>query len=370
MMKLSVQLIVLLLASLFSVSGGAATCKVPDSGTAYWSKKVAGSSKALGDALLLAKLESRPLSSQEIQKARDWKESIQRSAVEVNTVFGVQQGRGADWLVTLLLEQNLVDGEWQSNTESLAGLKFAVNDDLDDLQGDRVHFGAKNTQETVYFDTESREAACAAVMGCEVPGGGTNVCQSYLEGWSDAVASYRNAVREENALQMAKLSIAYSEAWDRYLTEARSQTLFDRLLTAGIYSDYLKESHFQLPPEYQFFAFHPSVLMEYVDDAADGSQFKAALAVEWIGINAWQSCFGANFACGASIVSTYSDRAGVDDFGHGLMFHIENSYSFGVTERDGDVGYFLTVDLLKAFEDKKSEVKGWQEKANELLGKE
>lgn len=126
----------------------------------------------------------------------------------------------------------------------------------------------------------------------------------------------------------------------------------------------LRDDDFANPPKLQYFFLRPWAVMEYVDKADDGSQFKAALSFEWIGINKWDGCFK-NIACGASVVSTYSDRAGVDDFGLGLMFHIDNKYSFGGTVRDGEYGFFVTVDLLKAFYDKSAEAKGWQDKVDQ-----
>jgi hypothetical protein len=52
---------------------------------------------------------------------------------------------------------------------------------------------------------------------------------------------------------------------------------------------------------------------------------------------------------GISAVATLSDRGGSDDIGYGAMFHVNNTYSAGVTYRDdGDWG--ITVNLkLESF---------------------
>ncbi len=68
------------------------------------------------------------------------------------------------------------------------------------------------------------------------------------------------------------------------------------------------------------------------------------------------------YPVGVSFVSVYADRSDVDDFGLGVMLHVNNNYSLGVTWRDGDTGFFLTVDLLKLFEDKQSNFQKYKDK--------
>lgn len=136
-------------------------------------------------------------------------------------------------------------------------------------------------------------------------------------------------------------------------------------LTSYLYEmRYGKSEHdFQSPPKVQWFALCPAVLIENVSDAADGQQLQESLALEIIGFNYWQeTCF--NLACGASLIVNYSDRAGVEDVGWGAMFHIDNSYSFGITVHDFDdqnVGFFVTADLLKLFQDKKTSFRQYED---------
>ncbi|NGO00139.1 hypothetical protein G5S52_21675 [Grimontia sp. S25] len=290
-------------------------------------------------------------------KAVLWINEVKSSASDIDTLVQFDDGKTALSLVeelernTFLSEQWLAGGE-PENVNSLVGLYYRKSAFLSE-NPDEIYVDVESGKVTLNLDAVKHKG-----------------CRAYLMGWVDAINTYRDIAFQRNAQVVSDLAIEYGKQWNRYFDEGRSQTLIDRPFTAWFYSDELSSQNFVLPPKYQLFLAHPSVLMEYVGDANDGSQFEAALAVEWLGINAWQSCFGADFACGASLVSTYSDRAGVDDIGHGLMLHVKNSYSFGATVRDGDVGYFITVDLLKAFEDKQSEVKAWQIKANEILGKE
>ncbi len=157
-------------------------------------------------------------------------------------------------------------------------------------------------------------------------------------------------IQSGNALKQLNL---YSTQWQNYYTKARSQTFIDILLNSYINRKDYQKGQPVSPPSEQWFALHPSIVLEYVDGATDGEQFKEALVVEWFGYNNWDS----SLPLGVSLVTLYSDRASVDDVGHGLMFHVDNNYSIGVTKHDDEAGIFITVDLLKLFEDKQSNYK-------------
>ena len=105
--------------------------------------------------------------------------------------------------------------------------------------------------------------------------------------------------------------------------------------------------------------------MQYIDHASDGEQMKEALAVEWLGVNYWNW----KIPFGISAVSTYADRASVKDISHGLMFHVNNKYSFGLTRNGDDNGIFFTLDLLKLFEDKQSNFTKYRDSAKGYFDK-
>jgi len=167
-------------------------------------------------------------------------------------------------------------------------------------------------------------------------------------------------IQSGNALKQLNL---YSKQWQNYYTKARSQTFIDILLNSYINRKDYQKGEPVSPPSEQWFALHPSIVLEYVDGATDGEQFKEALVVEWFGYNNWDS----SLPLGISLVTLYSDRASVDDVGHGLMFHVDNNYSIGVTKHDDEAGIFITVDLLKLFEDKQSNYKRQVSKVKEYL---
>lgn len=176
-----------------------------------------------------------------------------------------------------------------------------------------------------------------------------------------------------NPLAAATLALTHDflsikdKQWTSFIEEARSQTFVDIALTSALYEwRFGKQPNvFSSPPKVQWFALHPSVIIENVNGAIDGDETKESLALEVIGFNYWQdACFG--FACGASLIINYADRNGIDDTGWGFMFHVDNSYSFGVTKHGGAEGFFITVDLLKLFQDKKSSFSDYKNKFRKL----
>lgn len=230
-----------------------------------------------------------------------------------------------------------------------------------------ITFAVADSAETSVFTLKPEaDAQCAKLLQCTSVN--NNACVIYLETWTTAINSSSQQLKSEMALAFSKAAIALEKRWAKYHSDARYQYFWEQASTAYFLRNELSSDSYTEPPSVQFFWLHPWAAMEYVPDADDGSHFKAALTLEWAGINWWEECFWGT-ACGISAISTYSDRAGTQDFGHGIMVHIENQYSLGATWRSGgDMGFFISVDLLKAFEDTKSSVEGWQEKADKYLG--
>ena len=146
--------------------------------------------------------------------------------------------------------------------------------------------------------------------------------------------------------------------WDDFLEISKSQTALEVLLTTQLNRSHFRQNHLVGPPPFQVIAFHPNLVYDDLDMAADGEQKELGLSVEWIGVNFWdwEIPFGVSFA------SVYADRASVDDVGHGLQFHIYNRYSIGWAKHDGDSSVYVTVDLLKWFIDKRAQYKSYRDK--------
>jgi len=89
--------------------------------------------------------------------------------------------------------------------------------------------------------------------------------------------------------------------------------------------------------------------LEYVDGLDDGDRLKGAMYAELIGVNNWRTRFPLS---GFSIIASYSDRAGADSVAWGGLFTFRNVYSVGVTDRSGDIGVFLSIDLANFYRDR------------------
>ena len=145
--------------------------------------------------------------------------------------------------------------------------------------------------------------------------------------------------------------------WNLFLDEARYQTPLDIWATTELFSDQFKGKGLTGPPPIQYFIFHPTLVYEHIGGLPEGDKEDFAIAIEWYGMNWWKQKIG------FSVVSTYKDKAETNDVSIGLMFHIDNAYSFGFTHRgSNDNGIFLNVDLLEFFGDKTKMYKKYKSK--------
>lgn len=195
---------------------------------------------------------------------------------------------------------------------------------------------------------------------------GKPTCTQLLKDLKVAIAPYKRTFAAAVASLVKSDLIQLSKHWDRMLDEGRSQTWLDLLVTSSLEHDAIKKNYFVKPPEIQWFLMHPSVVLENLKGASDGENDKIAVAIEWFGMNFWdkhRSPIG--YPIGASLASVYTDRPEVNDVGHGLMFHIGNSYSIGWAYHGGnDNSVYVSMDLMKLFEDKKAQYSKWEEKIN------
>ncbi len=145
--------------------------------------------------------------------------------------------------------------------------------------------------------------------------------------------------------------------WSAYFDEALFQYPWELFLN-GLWLDKHDERPrdtagnrlgFRTPPHAQWIVFHPNVGFEYIGGAADGNQFEPTVFVEIIGYNRWRWNAAGEIknALGLSIITSYSDRAGVDDIGYGLQLHYHNSWSLAVTRHGSDTGLLLSTDLAQ-----------------------
>lgn len=190
-------------------------------------------------------------------------------------------------------------------------------------------------------------------------------CTEGLNALAEAIAPYKAAFVKCSSERTSQGAARLTASWQRYLDESRSLTTLELLWTTWLESDHLAQDHLVGPMSRQWILLHPNLVIENVSDAPDGSKMELGITIEWLGINWWDketSPFG--FPFGVSITSLYSDRPGVDAVGNGLMVHFNNRYSVGWASHGGDDGFYISVDLLNMFVDKKSEWKKYESKIN------
>lgn len=354
------KVILILILCLVSSLSFAQTKNCAQAAKDYWAPKITQQSTTLGKLIV----GSHPVSS-DATELLEWKNAVVKTAGEIDSAFGMTGDNTFVALTNVFLTELLAaDKASLDKNSTLPDLRFDIAADFN--SPDKVVL-IGNSSKRISLDTATNSQRCEAILQCSAPS--QNVCQQLVDRWAKAVSAYKIEAERLAPAKMAELALEYGKDWDRYFDEARSQTTLDRMATAFWNRTSLRNESFQKAPDTQYFFLHPGVVMEYVEDAADGEQFEAALVVEWGGMNRWRKCnFGfTQFPCGFSVISLYSDKASTKDEGIGLMFHVNNAYSFGVADRDGETGYFVTVDLLKAMQSKAEKIEGWKQKAEEYL---
>jgi hypothetical protein len=153
--------------------------------------------------------------------------------------------------------------------------------------------------------------------------------------------------------QLSKVSdhvTSIATNWQSFVDNSRFQTSLDVLATTLFYSDNWKRADLQGPPPIQYFALHPSMVYSYMKDGTRGDEMKLSPAVEWFGMNWWNN---KTIPLGFSITSVYNNRPIGKKFLSGLSLHIDNNYTFGVVGTGDDRTFYVNIDLMAWFTDKK-----------------
>ena len=217
------------------------------------------------------------------------------------------------------------------------------------------HFSAKNWD--VEGDVDTASPKCNEAPSCKV----------LLESLAVAINQYKEPYVRLSANATSKKITVLRKAWDNYFEEARSQTLWDAVLTTNMEEDHLTQDRLVGPMQRQWFLVHPSLVIENVSDAFDGEETQQGLAVEWLGVNYWnKETSPVGMPLGISLASIYSSRPNVDDAGHGLMLTFNNSLSIGWADHGGDDGYYVSVDFLGLLTKKKERWTDYKDKIKKL----
>ncbi|MGB5326892.1 MAG: hypothetical protein WBO58_01585 [Gammaproteobacteria bacterium] len=139
--------------------------------------------------------------------------------------------------------------------------------------------------------------------------------------------------------------------WASFLDYSKSQTVLELFLNGQIYKN-SESAQFRNPPSYQLVFLHPGVVIENVSEASDGQETEEALILDIVGFNNWTQDEW-YFPSGLSYGLVYKDRKDIEDWGHALSFYFKSKYVLGITDHDGERGYFVSIDLLELFKDKK-----------------
>jgi len=263
-------------------------------------------------------------------------------------------------------ETKLKATDWKSAAyEETAPLK-TVGIDLSTII-DHIYDEVLNGAPYIYLKAERSPALFyRATDGAPIPIDDDNACKTLTTGLScyktlTQFGKVTEAINDPTNVEILEATYKklglYNKAWDDYFTKARSQTFIELGVNTWRYKDQLEKRENVLPPSSQLIFLHPTAAIEYVDNAVDGQQQKEALVMEWVGMNWWNM----SVPLGFSIISSYADRTGLNDHAFGLMVHFYNNYSIAYTHRSGGDGVMITVDLLKIFENKESNLDKYKE---------
>ena len=180
--------------------------------------------------------------------------------------------------------------------------------------------------------------------------------------WQQAAYISRN-ISEGVLKGISETTSNKNEQWNTYVYNSKPMLPLDfvvtDLFTSGWKeSDERYEEGFSAPPKTQFFFLHPAVGMEVVPSTIKGEKLAPNLYVEIFGANRWNKFdrwIDINYLdawSGFSIIVSYADRAEVKEVGFGGLFTFNNTYSFGVSDYDGETGFFLSIDIANFWREK------------------
>lgn len=204
------------------------------------------------------------------------------------------------------------------------------------------------------FFTVADTEACAALAGSS--GGAADRCEAVVQEYVDLYAYAQKTFAAFSEYAFARNIRTLRGEWDAYFESARGMTTLELALNSYLHRKD-ETTKFAGPPRRQWVLLHPEIVIEQVRGAADGEETDEALALELVGLNYWDQR-GAPWyrPSGGSVTLLYSDKASTDDLGIGFQLYFRSAYSIGYSNRGGEDGVFVSVDLLKLFRDRRNEL--------------
>jgi len=120
--------------------------------------------------------------------------------------------------------------------------------------------------------------------------------------------------------------------WNRFLDRSKRQSLLELFVNGARFNKEKKNNHqFSSPPSSQLILLRQYVILEYQHSPTQGKEFKEAFILELAGVSYWkQEKFF--FPSGASIVTVFSDRAGISYLSFGAALHFQSMLTIGGTD--------------------------------------
>lgn len=249
------------------------------------------------------------------------------------------------WSKNEIFQNRLVEYNYNSELDTrLFELTAAYS------SGQRFGFhGPERSRLGIQNPTQDMEQACS--------GYGYENCKSFFAD-IDRVTTIQNSYIKKRYSDETLLNVRQiRDDWTKFSDESRFQTPLDILFTSWIYHDELSDGKKLVPPpSAQYFLLRPSVVVDHFSDTSRGDRDELGLAVEWLGFNRWDD----KIPWGISITSVYADRQDGKSIGHGLMFHVNNTLSFGFANRgSGENSIYVSIELMDWFGDKKDKYKSY-----------
>lgn len=219
---------------------------------------------------------------------------------------------------------------------------------------------------TFYFDGNQEKAGTVTAVQEDVCRERLQEpCSEVLDDLALAINPYQINVNAFSAYETRQKLAILAKDWDAYFVTGRAQSFADITLTTVFERKHFEKGFLVGPPARQWFVLHPNIVAEYASGAPSGERLRSALVIEWFGVNWWHDTV-IKIPFGISVASLYSDRPGVKGVGHGFTIYVDNKYSIGYANHDGENGYYISFDLLKLFEDKKKQAERYQDQIKKL----
>ncbi|OLQ75448.1 hypothetical protein BIT28_22690 [Photobacterium proteolyticum] len=224
-------------------------------------------------------------------------------------------------------------------------------------QQDKKVFGPRTINNTPYpagyYDEREQVLLCQP---------SNNNCVMFIDEFFRLLNQSQSLLGSEDSRNASIFHTNASKQWDQFLEDSLVQMPWELWFNSSrLYSQRQSSDNPQLllPPSYQYIFLRPGLVYDFVSNAEDGSQNKATLMLEGIGIDAWDRKQW-YIPSGVSVVGLYTDRDGVDDLGWGVALRFKTQFMLGASFYGSDSGVFLSVDLLELFRDKKETFKQYK----------